>query len=245
MPDSPKPVVSALIVSHNAKDLLLQCVQAVVASADVPVEVVVVDNDSSDGSAAAIATEYPQATVLIQERDLGFGRAANVGLERCTGRFILLLNPDVTVDLQCIGRLADFMLTRPDAGAVGPRLLNPDGTPDPNARRAFPLPSTMFYRTIGLSKMFPKSPRFGRHNMGHLDETDVHEIDAASADCLMLRRAALDRVPGHGAHEPQEGRARNRKPGGGYHETGDPDHPFAIRCGGHRPEYTAACGPQP
>jgi GT2 family glycosyltransferase len=194
MPDSPKPVVSALIVSHNAKDLLLQCVQAVVASADVPVEVVVVDNDSSDGSAAAIAAEYPQATVLIQERDLGFGRAANVGLERCTGRFILLLNPDVTMDLQSIGRLADFLLTRPDAGAVGPRLLNPNGTPDPEARRAFPLPSTMFYRTIGLSKIFPKSPRFGRHNMGHLDETDVHEIDAASADCLMLRRAALDRV---------------------------------------------------
>src|SRR4029077_12975325 len=126
MPDSPKPVVSALIVTHNAKDLLLQCLQAVFASADVPVEGVVVDNDSSDGSAAAVTTEYPNATVLIQERNLGFGRAANVGLERCTGRFILLLNPDVTADLQCIGRLADFLLTRPDAGAVGPRLLNPD-----------------------------------------------------------------------------------------------------------------------
>src|SRR5207245_7345400 len=102
MPDSPHLLVSALIVSHNVKDLLLQCLQALCASADVPLEAVVVDNDSSDGSAAAVTAEYPQATVLIQERNLGFGRAANVGLERCTGRFILLINPDVTVDLQCV-----------------------------------------------------------------------------------------------------------------------------------------------
>src|SRR2546428_4797937 len=71
MPQAPKPVVSALIVSHNAKDLLLQCMQALFTSADVPVEAVVVDNDSSDGPAAAVTAEFPQATVLIQERNLG------------------------------------------------------------------------------------------------------------------------------------------------------------------------------
>jgi len=67
MPDAPKPIVSALIVSHNVKDLLLQCMQALLASAEVPIEVVVVDNDSSDGSAAAVTAEFPKATVLIQE----------------------------------------------------------------------------------------------------------------------------------------------------------------------------------
>src|SRR3977135_253252 len=138
MPEPPKPVVSALIVTHNAKDSLLQCMQALFASPDVPVEAVVVDNDSSDGSAAAVTAEYPQATVLIQEKNIGFGRAANVGLERCTGRFVLLLNPHIAVDAQCVGRLADFMLTRPDAGAVGPRLLLADGKLDPAGRRAFP-----------------------------------------------------------------------------------------------------------
>ena len=194
MPDSPKPLVSALIVSHNAKDHLLDCIRALHASADVPLETVVVDNDSSDGSAAAVTADYPQATVLIQEKNLGYGRAANVGLERCTGRFVLLVNPDVTVDLQCVGRLADFMLTRPDAGAVGPRLLMDDGSLDAGARRSFPEPRTLFYRTVGLSRLFPRSPRFGRYNMGHVDETEVHEIDSGTADCLMLRRAALDRV---------------------------------------------------
>jgi GT2 family glycosyltransferase len=194
MPESGKPIVSALIVSRNSKDELLRCLKAFYASADVPVEAVVVDNDSSDGSPAAVTDDYPQATVLVQPKDLGFGRAANIGLERCQGRFVLLLSPEVTLDAQCVGRLADLLLTRPDAGAVGPRLLLPGGRLDPDARRAFPIPSTLFYQTVGLSRLFPKSARFGRHNMGHLSDSDVHEIDAGTAACLMLRRSALDRV---------------------------------------------------
>lgn len=194
MPDPSKPVVTALVVSRNAKDDLLQCLKAFFASADVPVDAVVVDNDSSDGSPAAVADEFPQATVLVQSKNLGYGRAANVGLERCQGRFILLLSPDVTVDQQCVGRLADLLLTRPDAGAVGPRLVFQNGRLDPDSRRAFPIPSTLFYQTVGLSKIFPKSARFGRYNMGHVSESEVHEIDAGSAACLMLRRSALDRV---------------------------------------------------
>jgi GT2 family glycosyltransferase len=194
MPEPAKPLVTALIVSRNSKDDLLQSLKTFFASADVPVEAVVVDNDSSDGSAAAVTDEFPQATVLVQSKDLGYGRAANIGLERCQGRFVLLLRPDVTLDPQCVGRLADFLLTRPDAGAVGPRLVLPGGRLDPDARRAFPIPSTLFYQTVGLSKLFPNSPRFGRHNMGHVPESDVHEMDAGTAACLMLRRSALDRV---------------------------------------------------
>ena len=194
MPEPTKPVVSALIVSRNAKDDLLQCLKAFFASADVPVEAIVVDNDSSDGSPAAVTDEFPQATVLVQSKNLGYGRAANIGLERCQGRFVLLLTSDVRLDSQCVGRLADLLLTRPDAGAAGPRLLLPGGGLDPDARRAFPIPSTLFYQTVGLSKLFPRSPRFGRHNMGHVPESDVHEMDAGTAACLMLRRSALDRV---------------------------------------------------
>jgi len=194
MPDPAKPLVSALIVSRNAKEDLLRCLKAFFASSDVPMEAIVVDNDSNDGSPAAVTDEFPQATVLVQSKNLGYGRAANVGLERCQGRFVLLLSPHVTVDPQCVGRLADLLLTRPDAGGAGPRLEYPDGRRDPDSRRAFPIPSTLFYQTVGLSKLFPKSSRFGRHNMGHVAETDVHEMDAGTAACLMLRTSALDRV---------------------------------------------------
>ncbi|HLZ96180.1 MAG TPA: glycosyltransferase family 2 protein [Candidatus Dormibacteraeota bacterium] len=191
---APKPLVSALIVSYNVKSLLLKSLEALYAHADVPVEAVVVDNASTDGSAAAVTTEFPQAIVIAQPRNLGFGRAANVGLERCQGRFVLLLNPDVTVNPQAVGRMADFLMSRQDAAAVGPRLMFPDGRLDPDARRAFPVPSSWFYRTVGLSRLFPKSRVFGRHNMGHVPDTDVHEMDAGTSACLMLRMTALDRV---------------------------------------------------
>ena len=194
MPEQTKPIVSALVVSHNEKELLLQCLRAFFATADVPVEAIVVDNASTDGTGAAVSSEFPKATVLLEKKNLGYGRAANIGLERCKGRFVLLLNPDVTVDALAVGRMYDFLLTRPDAGAVGPRVLMPDGKRDPDARRAFPVPSTLFYRTVGLNRLFPKSPRFGRHNMGHVDESDVHEMDAGTKDCLMMRMAAIDRI---------------------------------------------------
>jgi len=194
MPDPAKPIVSALVVSRNSKEQLLACLSALYATADMPVEAVVVDNNSSDGSAAAVTADFPQATVLVQSKDVGYGRAANFGVERCQGRFVLLLGADVTVDPQCVGRLADFLLTRQDAGAVGPRVLLPDGQLDPDSRRAFPTPSTLFYRMVGLSRLFPKSPRYGRAGMGYVAEADVHEIDAGTGACLMLRRAALDRV---------------------------------------------------
>src|SRR4030081_101620 len=194
MPDQAKPLVSALVISRNTKDLLLQSLQAFFASADIPVEAVVVDSDSSDGSAAAVTDEFPQATVLVQPKNLGYGRAANLGLERCQGRFVLLLSTDVTVDPQSVGKMADFLLTRPDAGAVGPRVLLPDGKLDPDSRRAFPVPRTLFYRTLVLSRLFPKSPRFGRHNMAHVDESDMNEMDAGPSDARMLRMAAVNRV---------------------------------------------------
>lgn len=194
MPEPAKPMVSALIVSHNEKELLLDCLRAFYATTDVPVEAVVVDNASTDGSAAAVTSEFPKATVLLESKNLGYGRAANVGLERCLGRFVLLLNPDVIVEPQSVGRLADFLLTRPDAGAVGPRVLMADGSRDPDARRSFPVPRTLFYRTVGLSRLFPRSRTFGRHNMGHLDESDVHEMDSGTKDCIMLRMAAVDRI---------------------------------------------------
>jgi GT2 family glycosyltransferase len=200
MPDQAKPIVSALVVSNNAKDQLLQCLHAFFASADIPVEAVVVDNDSKDGSAAAVTDEFPQATVLAQAKNRGYARAANEGLERCTGRFVLLLSPDVIVDPQCVGRLADFLLTRQDAGAVGPRLLLPDGRIDPDSRRSFPSPDTIFYQTVGLSKLFPKSPRFGRYNMGHMPETETHEMDAGTRACLMVRKSAFDRI---GSFDPR------------------------------------------
>lgn len=193
-PAGPAPLVSALVVSYNVKDLLLRSLEALVGGTEVPLEVVVVDNASGDGSADAVAEGFPNVKLVRLAKNLGYGRASNRALPSCRGRFVLLLNPDVTLEPGSLAKLTDFMLVRPDVAAVGPRIRRPDGSLDLAARRAFPTPSTAFYRFVGLSRLFPRSRRFNRYNLGHLSEESPHEIDSGTAACLLVRRAAIDRV---------------------------------------------------
>jgi GT2 family glycosyltransferase len=183
-----------VIVSFNVREHLLDALRALYPSSGVSLTAIVVDNASSDGSADAVEAAFPQATVVKNDSNLGFGKASNIGIERTQGEFLLFLNPDVMVEQSCIRTLADFLLANPKAGAVGPRLARPDGRLDLASRRGFPTPRSAFYRLILLSRLFPKSPRFNRYNMGYLSEEQVHEIDAGTAACLMFRRSAIDEV---------------------------------------------------
>lgn len=189
-----KPVVSAIVINRDARDQLLTILGSLSEAAEVPVETIVVDNASLDGSAEAVAAEYPSVKLVRRARNGGYGRAGNAGLSVAEGRFILLLDPSVSLQPGCLGKLTDLLLTRPDAGAASPQIQHPDGRLDPAARRGFPTPSSTVYTVMGLSQLFPRSARFNGHNMGHLRRRETHEIDAGSAACLMVRRAAIDRV---------------------------------------------------
>lgn len=189
-----RPLVSALIVNYNVRASLLDALRALYASSGVSVEAIVVDNASNDGSADAVEAEFPQVTVIRLHENVGFGRANNAGLESCRGDLVLLLNPDVMVDKNCGRNLAGFLSTTTEAGAAGPNLQRPDGRPDLAARRAFPSPTSALYRFAGLSRLFPRSRRFNRYNLGHLSMDSVHEIDAGTAACLMVRRTVIDQV---------------------------------------------------
>jgi GT2 family glycosyltransferase len=155
---------------------------------------VVVDNASTDGSVGAIQEAYPQAKVIRLEQNIGFGRANNAGLDATDSEFVLLLNPDVILKEGCVARLAVFLAAHPDAGAAGPRLERPDGRLDLAARRAFPSPLAALFRLTGLSKLFPNSPRFNRYNLGKVSPETIHEIDAGTAACLLVRRSAIDQI---------------------------------------------------
>ena len=195
-----RPVVSAIVVSYNVRSQLLETLGAYHATCGTEAEVVVVDNASSDGSADAVAAAYPQTKLIRLEDNVGFGSANNAGLDKCSGELILLLNPDVLVRHGCVRTLANFLTANPEAGAVGPRLERPDGRLDLAARRGFPSPLSALYRLAGLSRLFPNSPRFNRYNLGYVPSDSVHEIDAGTAACLMVRRKAIDQV---GFFDPQ------------------------------------------
>src|SRR5207253_10346492 len=157
-------------------------------------ELVVVDNASTAGSAAAVRCTFPGARLVALNENVGYGRANNLALEQAGGELILLLNPDVTVSPGCVGSLVQFLRDHPDAGAAGPRLVRPDGRPDLAARRSFPTPTASLYRVTGLSRLFPGSARLNRYNLGALDPAHEHEMDAGTGACLLVRREAIDGV---------------------------------------------------
>ncbi|GAB5519143.1 MAG: glycosyltransferase [Rhodothermales bacterium] len=184
--------VSVVIVNYNVKALLEQVLRSLErAQANLNVEVFVVDNDSVDGSVEMVRDQFPDVQVIANRENVGFGKANNQAMDRARGRYIFVLNPDTIVQEDTLTAFVRFMDTHPEAGAAGCAILNPDGTFALESRRSFPTPSVAFYRVSGLSKLFPKSARFGRYNMTHLPRDQKAEVDALSGSCMFVRRSAL------------------------------------------------------
>ncbi|MFN3595811.1 MAG: glycosyltransferase family 2 protein, partial [Rubricoccaceae bacterium] len=184
--------VSVVIVTYNVREFLEQALESVEqASSGLSVETFVVDNDSADGSADMVRARFPDVRLIANETNVGFATANNQALRLARGRYALVLNPDTLLQEDTLRSLVAFMDAHPEAGAAGCRILNPDGTFAPESRRAFPTPSTAFYRITGLSKLFPRSPRFGRYNLTYLPQDAVCEVDALSGSCMMVRREAI------------------------------------------------------
>jgi len=203
--DSPVDV-SVVIVNYNVCEFLDQALQSLTRASDgLTAEIFVVDNNSADGSVEMVKTRYPHVQLIVNQENLGFGKANNMALRLARGRHVLILNPDTIVQEDTLGRLVAFMDAHPDAGAVGCQILNPDGSFAWESRRSFPAPDVAFYRMIGLSRLFPRSRTFGRYNMTFLPRDETAEVDALSGSCMMLRQSALQAE--HGTCDDDSGRA--------------------------------------
>lgn len=193
--------LAIIIVNYNVCALLRRCLQSVYASTgDVQFAVCVVDNQSSDGSAAMVRTEFPQVTLIANEKNVGYPAGNNQGL-RALGvdgdhppRYSLLLNPDTEIPPDALATLVNYMDTHPEIGVVGPKLVMLDGNLDLACRRGFDSMSALFYRMVGLSKLFPHSPRFARYNMTFLDEDELTEVDSVVGAFMLLRGVAIQKV---------------------------------------------------
>jgi hypothetical protein len=195
--------LSIIIVNYNTRDLLRDCLKTVFASqGQLTFNTVVVDNASTDGSAKMVEGEFPQVILLANQMNSGFAYANNQGLRRVgfkadgspqpgAPRYALLLNPDTLLPPTALADMVAFMDNQPEAGAVGPKLVRPDGTLDRACRRTFPTPEVSFYRMIGLSKLFPHSRLFGRYNMTFADPDELIEVDSVVGAFMLVRREAI------------------------------------------------------
>lgn len=184
-----------VIVNYNTRDLLQNCLQSVYASqGDFRFRVFVVDNCSKDRSVEMVRREFPQVDLIENEVNRGYAHANNQALKRCQGRYVLLLNADTLLPDDALRKALDFMDAHPEAGAMGPKLVRPNGSLDLACRRSFPTPEVAFYRLFGLSKLFPNHPRFTRYNLTCLDPDELGEVDALVGAFMLLRKSALDQA---------------------------------------------------
>ena len=157
-------MISVVTVNFNAGPLLAQSVRAALASTE-PVEVIVVDNGSTDGSVEALRGELggdPRVRILDQGRNTGFAAACNTGMRASRGRLVLLLNPDCLVGTDTLATVRAALEAAPEAGMAGCLLLNEDGTEQEGCRRSVPTPGRAFVRAFGLVAPAPAGGRFGR-----------------------------------------------------------------------------------
>jgi hypothetical protein len=149
-----------------------------------------------------VRSEYPQTDLIANEENVGYPAGNNIGL-RAIGnwtaaeppaRYALLLNPDTEVPPTALAEMIAFMGAHPEAGAVGPKLVLPNGDLDLACRRSFPTPEVIFYRVIQLGKLFPKSRRFGRYNLTYLDPDTQYEVDSVVGAFMLVRAAAISQV---------------------------------------------------
>jgi GT2 family glycosyltransferase len=190
------PDLSIVIVSWNTRDLLDACLVSIRAIPDaVTREVIVVDNASTDGTAEMVRDDHPDVSLIANEENRGYAAGNNQGIALAAGRDVLLLNPDIVVLEGALDTLAGLLDDRPQVGAVAPRLVLMDGSTQASCR-SFPTPDVVLYEALGLSRLFPRSRRFGKYRMTWWDYDDERPVDQPMASALLLRGEALEQVGG-------------------------------------------------
>lgn len=189
--------LTVVIVNYNVKEFLGTCLASVKkASEDFTTEIFVVDNDSSDGSIPFLKERFPNVNYIVNEDNVGFGKANNQAIRRASGKYTLLLNPDTIVEEDTFKVLINYMNENSSCGACGCKILNPDGSFAPESRRSVPTVSTSLYKAVGLTALFPKSKIFGAYYQGWKDEDEGGEVPVLSGSFMFFRTTCLNDLEG-------------------------------------------------
>jgi len=187
--------LSVIIVNYNVKYFLEQALHSVFKAMEgMQGEVLVVDNNSADGSCEMIHRKFPQVKIIANRVNTGFSVANNQAIKQAQGKYILLLNPDTVVEEDCFKQCISFMDVNEKAGALGVKMIDGKGKFLPESKRSLPTPKVAFFKMFGFASVFPKSKIFGRYHLGFLSNNEVNEVEVLSGAFMFIRKAALDKV---------------------------------------------------
>ena len=186
--------VAVVIVTWNCRDYAEQCLRALTASRSVhPVRIVVVDNDSGDGTVEIIRQGFPHVDLVANTGNVGFAAANNQAMLGSDGEYVLLLNPDTTTSPHAIDAMADFLDGDESVWAVGPTIVNADGTLQRSGVR-FPGNWNILCEALFLDRLFPRTLLFGSHTERYRDPSLPRPVDYLQGSCLMVRREGIQRI---------------------------------------------------
>lgn len=186
--------LSIIIVNWNVRDYLRDCLRSIdKGRGDLSLEVIVVDSASSDGSAGMVAAEFPWVRLIACDDNVGFPKGNNIGLAESRGRTLLLLNPDTVILDDALPAMCDYLDSHPDLGALGPQLLNADGSVQ-SSRRRFPTTAMAFFESTWLEGLAPGLVR--RYYALDLPDDRTADVDWLTGACIMVPRAVYERIGG-------------------------------------------------
>jgi N-acetylglucosaminyl-diphospho-decaprenol L-rhamnosyltransferase len=186
--------LTVVVVSWNVRDLLRRCLQSIDPRGGT-VEIIVVDNASTDGSPAMVRDEFPHVRLVANEENRGFTAANNQGLALSTGRSLLLLNPDTNVVGEALATMTAYLEAHPEVGALGPRLCYPDGSLQ-SSRRRFPTFTTALVESTVIQEWWHDNRFLRRYYMLDTPDDRIQTVDWVVGACLLVRRAAYEQVGG-------------------------------------------------
>ncbi len=184
--------MTVAIVSYNTREHLRACLESVVAER--PPQVVVVDNASTDGSPEMVRAYFPEVELVAAPNE-GFGAGANLAIEQARLPFVLLLNSDTRLHPGCLTELTAYLQTHPEAGMVGPRLVNPDGTLQPSI---YPLPSPTaeLVRWTSVRPIAGRVPRLRQKYLIDCPHDRALRVGWVAGAALAIRKSAFEAVGG-------------------------------------------------
>lgn len=185
--------LSVILVNYNVKSYLSQALESIQKALEsIPSEIIVVDNASTDGSVSMLQKRFPSVRLIQNQDNVGFATANNQAIQIASGRILCLINPDTLVREDTFQSALHYLDQHPEAGMVGGKVLNADGTLQLACRRSFPTPWVAFTKVSGLSRLFPGSRLFGRYNLTYLDPDREAEVEAISGSFMIVRKEAID-----------------------------------------------------